>query len=84
LRTNAAPVGVPPHAKDSGQHRSARRVTGGRFELRRAGHGSPAHRHTPQPRHPRLLSSDFWPQASSGRSPCRLPAQARRHPQRHR
>jgi len=36
LRTSAAPVGVPPDAKDSGQHRRERRGTGGRFELRRA------------------------------------------------
>jgi len=44
---------------------------------------SPAHRHTPQPRHPRLLSATSGRrQAQEGR-PDHLPAQAPRHPQRH-
>jgi hypothetical protein len=46
LRTNAAPVGVPPDAKGSGQHRSERRFTGVRFELRRALYHGHAHRLT--------------------------------------
>jgi transposase len=35
-RQIAALVGVAPYAKDSGRHRGRRRITGGRFELRRA------------------------------------------------
>ena len=82
-RQIASLVGVAPLNRDSGTFRGRRMVMGGRADVRTALYMPTAHRHPPQPRHPRPLQRLTGRGKPAKVAHHRRHAQAPHHPQRH-